>query len=101
MCRNEPSDSFSVLIGLIGGGDVDEDDEEVDEDDEEVVDEDVDEDASEVVPAMTWLRIQSPTEDKVTLRVTCSFGTFVMATIPSLLNEDLSTSITFCLLDFS
>lgn len=94
MCRNEPSDSFSVLIGLIGGGDVD-------EDDEEVVDEDVDEDASEVVPAMTWLRIQSPTEDKVTLRVTCSFGTFVMATIPSLLNEDLSTSITFCLLDFS
>ncbi len=82
MCRNEPSDSFSVLIGLIGGSDVDEDDEEVDEDDEEVVDEDVDEDASEVVPAMTWLRIQSPTEDKVTLRVTCSFGTFVMATIP-------------------
>jgi len=82
-----------VLNGLIGSGDVD-------EDDEEVVDED-DEDASEVVPAMTWLRIQSPTEDKVTLRVTCSFGTFVMATIPSLLNEDLSTSITFCLLDFS
>lgn len=78
MCRNEPSDSFSVLIGLIGGGDVDEDDEEVDDED---VDED-DEDASEVVPAMTWLRIQSPTEDKVTLRVTCSFGTFVMATIP-------------------
>lgn len=74
MCRNEPSDSFSVLIGLIGGGDVDEDDEEVDDED--------DEDASEVVPAMTWLRIQSPTEDKVTLRVTCSFGTFVMATIP-------------------
>jgi hypothetical protein len=70
VCRNEPSDSFSVLIGLIGGGDVDEDDEEVDEDDEEVV------------PAMTWLRIQSPIEDKVTLRVTCSFGTFVMATIP-------------------
>lgn len=65
MCRNEPSDSFSVLIGLIGGD----------------VDEDV-EDASEVVPAMTWLRIQSPTEDKVTLRVTCSFGTFAMATIP-------------------
>jgi len=78
VCRNEPSDSFSVLIGLIGGGDVDEDDEEVDDED---VDED-DEDASEVVPAMTWLRIQSPTEDKVTLRVTCSFGTFVMATIP-------------------
>ena len=78
MCRNEPSDSFSVLIGLIGSGDVDEDDEEVDDED---VDED-DEDASEVVPAMTWLRIQSPIEDKVTLREICSFGTFVMATIP-------------------
>lgn len=70
MCRNEPSDNFSVLIGLIDSGD---DDDEVDDEDD---------DASEVVSAMTWLRIQSPTEDKVTLRLTCSFGTFVMATIP-------------------
>jgi hypothetical protein len=59
-----------VLIGLIDSGD---DDDEVDDEDD---------DASEVVSAMTWLRIQSPTEDKVTLRLTCSFGTFVMATIP-------------------
>jgi hypothetical protein len=75
-----------VLIGLIDSGDDDDevDDEDVDdEDDDDGNDEDDDDDdASEVVSAMTWLRIQSPTEDKVTLRVTCSFGTFVIATMP-------------------
>ena len=85
-----------MLIGLFGGGDDDDDvedgdvdedddvddgdeDDDVDEDDEDV---DEDDDASEVVAAMMWLRIQSPTDDKVTLRVTCSFGTLVIAIIP-------------------
>ena len=61
------------MIGLFGGDDGDDDDEDGDDDDV---------DASEVVLAMMWLRIQSPTDDKVTLRVTCSFGTLVIAIIP-------------------
>jgi len=50
--RNEPSDSFSVLIGLIGNDD---------DDDDEV---------SVVVVLTMWLRIQSLIDEKVTRRVT-------------------------------